>query len=87
MQLSNIKLEKLSFDFKSVVIIVTILSAWFDLKTDNKVRDYEHKDFEKRISKLEGYHEPRPIAMLTSHNKVATLPERVQKREKHYWQK
>lgn len=87
MDLSKIKLDNISFDFKTVLILVAILSTWYDQKGDNRLRDRDHKDFEKRITRLEGFHEPRPVSSVTTYGKVAVLAERIQTRSKNKWEK
>ena len=87
MDLSKIKLDNISLDFKTVMLLIAITATWYDQKGDNKVRDRDHKDFEKRITRLEGFHEPKLVSSVATYNKVAVLAERIQTRGKNKWEK
>lgn len=67
-----LKLENVSFDFKTVAIIVTVAAAWFDQKTDNKMRDRDILELDKRVTKIEQY-QANKMNAITTYNQVAVL--------------
>jgi hypothetical protein len=75
-----VKLEKLTFDSKTVIVILMVAASWFDLKTDNKMRDRDIEEHEKRITKLEKKIFPdNPISAITTYNQVAILASRIER--------